>query len=71
MIIIIIIIIIIAIMNVKLSLKEAVKSLRVLRRRGSHIVYTVGSQMAVRLSALRAGHPLSPGRLLVLISGRG
>jgi hypothetical protein len=27
--------------------------------------------MAVRLSALRAGHPLPPGRFLVLISGRG
>jgi hypothetical protein len=37
------------------------------RRRG----YTIGSQTAVRLSALRAGHPLTPGRFLVLISGRG
>jgi hypothetical protein len=27
------------------------------RRRGSHIFYTIGSQMAVRLSALRAGRP--------------
>jgi hypothetical protein len=27
--------------------------------------------MAVRLSALRAGHPLPPGRFLVLISVRG
>jgi hypothetical protein len=33
--------------KVKLSL--------VVRRRGSHIFYTVGSQMAVRLSALRPG----------------
>jgi hypothetical protein len=31
----------------------------------------VGSQMAVRLSALRTGHPLPPGRSLVLISVRG
>jgi hypothetical protein len=31
----------------------------------------VGSQMAVRLSALRSGHPLPPGRFLVLISVRG
>jgi hypothetical protein len=28
------------------------------RRRGFHIFYTVGSQKAVRLSALRAGRPL-------------
>jgi hypothetical protein len=27
--------------------------------------------MEVRLSALRAGHPLPPGRLLILISVRG
>jgi hypothetical protein len=31
---------------------------RVVRRRGSHIIQTVGSQMAVSLSALRAGRPL-------------
>jgi hypothetical protein len=31
----------------------------------------MGSQMAVRLSALRAGWPLSTGRFLVLISARG
>jgi hypothetical protein len=30
----------------------------------------MGSQMAVRLSALRAGRPLPPGRILVLISVR-
>jgi hypothetical protein len=41
------------------------------RRRGSHIFYTIGSQMAVNLSALRAGCPLHPGRFLVLISVRG
>jgi hypothetical protein len=41
------------------------------RRRGSHIFYTVGSEMAVRLSALRAGRSLSPGRFLILISVRG
>jgi hypothetical protein len=39
-------------------------------RRGSHIFKTIGSQMAVRLSALRADSPLTPGRLLVLISVR-
>jgi hypothetical protein len=27
--------------------------------------------MAIKLSALRAGHPLPPGRFLVLISVRG
>jgi hypothetical protein len=41
------------------------------RRRGSHIFLTVNSQMAVRLSALRAGRFLLPGRFLVLISLRG
>jgi hypothetical protein len=40
------------------------------RRRGSHILYTIDSRMAVRLSALRAGRPLPP-RFLVLISVRG
>jgi hypothetical protein len=34
-------------------------------------VYTIGSQRAVRLSALRAGRPLPPGGFLVLISLRG
>jgi hypothetical protein len=28
-----------------------------------HVVYTIGSQMAVRLSALRAGRPLHPGNI--------
>jgi hypothetical protein len=42
----------------------------VVRRRGSHIFYTIGLQMAVRLSASRAGRPLPPGRFLVLISVR-
>jgi hypothetical protein len=44
---------------------------RVVRHRDSHIFYTIGSQMAVRLSALRAGCPLHPGIFLVLISFRG
>jgi hypothetical protein len=37
----------------------------------SHFVQTIGSQMAVNLSALRAGRHLTPGRFLVLISLRG
>jgi hypothetical protein len=57
--------------EVKLSLQEAVEAYRVVRRRGCHIFYTVGSQTAVSLSALRAGRPLPPGRFLVLISVRG
>jgi hypothetical protein len=47
------------------------KAHRVVRYRGSHIFYPVGSQMAVKLSALRTGRPLPPGRFLVLISVRG
>jgi hypothetical protein len=43
----------------------------VVRRRDSHILYTVGSQMVVRLSILRSGRPLPPGRFLVLIYVRG
>jgi hypothetical protein len=34
--------------KVKLSLKQAVEAHRIVRRRGSHIFYTIGSQMAVR-----------------------
>jgi hypothetical protein len=45
-----------------------VEAHRVLRRRDSHIFLTIGSQMAVRLSAFRAGRPLAPARFLVRIS---
>jgi hypothetical protein len=41
--------------------------LTVVRRRGSHILWTIGSWMAVRISALRAGRSLHPGRFLALI----
>jgi hypothetical protein len=44
--------------KVKLSMQHAVEVHMVVRRRGSHIFQTIGSQMAVRLSALRAGRPL-------------
>jgi hypothetical protein len=44
---------------------------RVVRHQGCHIFYKIDSQMAVRLSALPAGRPLSPRRFLVLISVKG
>jgi hypothetical protein len=47
-----------------------VEGSKVLRRRRSHIFWTIGSQMAVILSALSSGRPLSAGRSLVLISVR-
>jgi hypothetical protein len=40
----------------------AVEVNMVVRRRGHHIFQTIGSQTAVRLSALRSDRPLSPGR---------
>jgi hypothetical protein len=39
---------------------------RVVRCLGSHIVYTIGSQMAVKLSALRTGRSLLPRNILLL-----
>jgi hypothetical protein len=50
---------------------QAAEAHRVVRRQGSHIFQAVGTQMAVRLSALRAGRPLPPGKLLVLVFIRG
>jgi hypothetical protein len=47
------------------------KTDRIVRCRGSHIFHTIGSQMAVSLSALLDGRPLPPGIFLVLISVRG
>jgi hypothetical protein len=43
---------------------------RVVGRRNFHIFQTIASQMAVRLSSLRAGCPLPPERFLVLVSIR-
>jgi hypothetical protein len=40
-----------------------VKAHRLVRRRGSHIIYTITSQMAVMLPALRAGSPLPPRKI--------
>jgi hypothetical protein len=51
--------------KVELCLQYAVETHRVVRRRGSHIFYTIGSQMLVSLKR----HPtFTPGRSLVLIS---
>jgi hypothetical protein len=44
---------------VKLSQEQAVVADRFVRCRGSHIFHKVGSQMVDRLSALRAGRPLT------------
>jgi hypothetical protein len=41
--------------QVKLTQYQAVEAHRFVRPWGSHIFYTIGSQMAVRLSALRTG----------------
>jgi hypothetical protein len=46
--------------KVKLPLQMTEEAHRVVRRRGSHIFYTLDSQMAVRLSALIAGRDLRP-----------
>jgi hypothetical protein len=64
------IILIIIKVKVKLSLQQAVEAHRALRRRGSHIFETIGSQMVVRLSDLGAGRLPPSGRFLVLISVR-
>jgi hypothetical protein len=56
---------------VKLSLQQAVDIHRVVRRRGPHIFQIIGSKMALKLSALFASRPLTPGRFLVLIPVRG
>jgi hypothetical protein len=39
------------------------KAHRVMRHRGSHIFYTIGSHMAVGLSPLRTGRPLAPRKI--------
>jgi hypothetical protein len=57
--------------KVKLCLYEAVEAHTVVRSRGCHIFQTIGSQMAVKLSALLAGRPLPLERFLALISVRG
>jgi predicted RNA binding protein YcfA (HicA-like mRNA interferase family) len=49
--------------NVKKKVKLSMKAHRVMRHRGSHIFYTIGSQMEVRLSPLHAGRPLQPRKI--------
>jgi hypothetical protein len=44
---------------------------KVVRRRDSHIFQKMGSQMAIKLSAVRSGRPLPQERFLVLICVRG
>jgi hypothetical protein len=39
---------------------------KIVRRRGSHIFYTIGSQIAGSLSALRAGRSLLAGKFTEL-----
>jgi hypothetical protein len=49
--------------RVELSLPQGVEARRIMRRRGSHLSYTIGSEMAVR-SVLRAVRsPLTPTKL--------
>jgi hypothetical protein len=48
-----------------------VEAHKVLRRRGSQIFYTIGSQMAVMLSAICASRPFFSWRFLISISVRG
>lgn len=50
--------------NATLTLSRVVEVLRVVRRRGSHILQKTGSQMATRSSALCDGRSLPPGRYL-------
>jgi hypothetical protein len=49
--------------KVKLSFKQVVETYRFVGCRGSHSFENVGSKMAVRLLALRAGRPLPPKKI--------
>jgi hypothetical protein len=46
--------------DVNLSVWQALEGHRIVRRRSSHIFYTIGSEMALRLSALGAMGPFTP-----------
>jgi hypothetical protein len=54
--------------KIKPSVYQAVEAYRVARCRGSNVVHTIGSETAIRLSALLAGRALLLEYLLVLIS---
>jgi hypothetical protein len=56
--------------SVVLRLQRAEEGHRVVRNQGSHIIFIIGWQMVVRLSASCAGHHLAPWRFLALISVR-
>jgi hypothetical protein len=47
-------------MKIKLSIQHVVEAHRVVRYRGFHTFYNVGSQMIVMLSTLRSSRPLPP-----------
>jgi hypothetical protein len=51
--------------EVKLSTYKTVEAYKVVRSKGSQIVYTVGWQMVVRLSTLRTGNNLHPRNIFV------
>jgi hypothetical protein len=50
--------------KVKISLYQATEVHSFVRRRCFHIFYKVGSQMAVKLTALLADRPLTPRKIL-------
>jgi hypothetical protein len=52
---------------IRLSLQQAVMAHRIVGRRGFRIFWTVGLQMAVKLSVSRSGRPSAPVRFVVLI----
>jgi hypothetical protein len=49
--------------RLSIAIPVTVKAHGVVKRRGSHIFYLIGSQMVVRLSTLRTGRPLHPRKI--------
>jgi hypothetical protein len=49
--------------EVELPLQQAVEFRKVVRRQGSHSLYTIGSQVAVRLAALTRRPPVTPSQI--------
>jgi hypothetical protein len=56
--------------SVTISFSQSSERATAARGRVQLVFYTIGSQMAVKLSALLADHIVLPGRFLVLISVR-